>query len=59
MVQDCERGLINWVSNVKHLLFEFGFGSVWNNPKMLMLRCFVISLNKDLLTALRKNGKTT
>ncbi|MEW8546452.1 MAG: reverse transcriptase family protein, partial [Candidatus Thiodiazotropha sp.] len=31
-VLDCEKGYCNWVSNVKTLLEQFGFGYVWLNP---------------------------
>ena len=31
-LNDSEKGLSNWVTNVKLLLFQFGFGHVWLNP---------------------------
>ena len=32
MLEDCEKGLYNWVTMVKNMLFESGFGNIWHNP---------------------------
>lgn len=60
MLHDCEKGLNNWVTNVKHILFEFGFGNVWNNPynvngnvfcnhfKQRLIDCFIQKWQNDL-----------
>ena len=32
---DCLNGRNNWLSNVKKLLFDYGFNNVWDNKKKL------------------------
>ena len=60
MLKDCELGLDNWVSKVKKLLFDFGFGNIWqktdnininafcNQFKQRLIDCFIQTWNNDI-----------
>ena len=62
MLRDCELGLDNWVSKVKSMLFEYGFGNIWQNPqninvntfcnqfKQRLIDCFTQKWNNDIDT---------
>ena len=61
MLNDCNRGKVNWVSNVKRLLDQFGFSNVFVDPfsvtpknfclsfKNRIVDCFVQKWNNDIL----------
>ena len=38
---DAEKGLINWVSNIKTLLCDHGFNYVWNDPNSIDPKLFL------------------
>ena len=60
MLEDCQKGLNNWVTMVKNMLFEFGFGNIWHNPynmnvnvfynqfKQRLIDCFIQKWKNDL-----------
>ena len=40
LVDDCKSGKVNWASNVKQLLDNYGFSYVWSNPYAVNLITF-------------------
>ena len=40
-LNDCNRGYTNWVSNVKNMLNNFGFGYVFENPNVVHVNSFI------------------
>ena len=38
---DCLNGRNNWLSNVKKLLFDYGFNNVWDNPETYFTKSFI------------------
>jgi hypothetical protein len=40
-LEDDKRGRKNWVSNIRKLLHDYGFGYVWINPQIVNINCFL------------------
>jgi hypothetical protein len=40
-LNDCNKGYTNWVSNVKSMLNNFGFGYVFENPNVVQVNSFI------------------
>jgi hypothetical protein len=40
-LNDCNKGLCNWVTYVKKLLCDYGFIDVWNNPYIIDFKNFI------------------
>ena len=40
-LSDCNKGYTNWVSNVKNMLNNFGFGYVFENPNVVHVNSFI------------------
>ena len=38
---DCINGRKNWLSNVRKLLYEYGFNNVWDHPKTYFTKSFI------------------
>ncbi len=34
-LMDCNNGMLNWTTSIKQLLYEHGFGYVWEDPTSL------------------------
>ena len=49
MLEDCELGLDNWVSRVKTMLFEYGFGNLWQNPQNINVNAFCNQFKQRLI----------
>ena len=49
MLRDCELGLDNWVSKVKSMLFEYGFGNIWQNPQNINVNAFCNQFKQRLI----------
>ena len=57
LLAQSDRGASNWCSNVKSLLFQYGFAYVWFNPHSVNLKTFHVLfffLKKGSLTNLLK-----
>ena len=48
MLNDCQRGKVNWVSKVKSLLENNGFLYVWNNPDIINIKTFPLLFKQRL-----------
>ncbi len=40
-LHDCNKGYNNWVTNVKNMLNNYGFGYVFENPNVVQVNSFV------------------
>ena len=48
-LQDCEKGLLNWVTSIKTLLSQFGFNQVWLNPYSVDPNIFISAFKQRLI----------
>ena len=48
-LQDCEKGLLNWVTSIKTLLSQFGFNHVWLNPYSVDPNIFISAFKQRLI----------
>jgi len=40
-INDCNKGCVNWISNVKKLLNDYGFAYVFDNPSAICVNTFI------------------
>ena len=45
---DAEKGLVNWVSNIKKLLCDYGFNYVWIDPNCIYSKLFLTHFAKTV-----------
>ena len=49
LLTDCRMGKKNWALNVKTLLDNFGLSYVWNNPFIVNLKSFHLTLKERVI----------
>ena len=55
LLAQSDRGASNWCSNVKSLLFQYGFAYVWFNPHSVNLKTFHVLFKKRVIDEFTQN----
>ena len=53
-VVECHKGNINWVSHIKQLLNDYGYGYVFNNPSSVCVNSFICQFRNRLIDTFKQ-----